>query len=582
MSDEAKAGPAWKRVYTLETLPEEYRGRLERLAALAEPEHGSGPYLRPTDDPAREFLEFLNYGPRMTEARDEIAARYPKPDNGPDAKAARTQYILEERLRAAWAFLAGMWRATFARFRELEGDRELESGAELFQEVVARIRAHYYLEEEWHYTICGLFVMQAWAVRAGALPAVFYLYFGGSMSSGKSNILQLIALLTDGLMLENVSPSAVARVISSDGEGRALLLDEIDVERGQELDDVMAALLRSGYRRNGPPYVRWNAKEKKAESFSVFGPKAGSYRSSLDPALQSRGFVIPTAKPTGEDYYGLVLANLWPRTADLVPRLRDWGAAATRRWPGEVLEETAHSPEFQADLRRVTGMLGANRESELVTIALLVARMVPIDAASSLQNAAELRKVEISEDQAEAIEELREVTLANLAKTVSFAADGHEVYRVAQKSVRDEISRRRKERQERPITPGRLALLRREWGVKDAWLVEYGHRIVWNLPKAFVDSVQTPPPGSSYSPTILPSTSLTEGNSPGYSHDASTDVKTDPRWEHGSTIGVPGGGYTPGDALSDKSGKASDTGGVREEAENWTVPKSERSKEERK
>src|SRR5579864_6171088 len=104
--------------------------------------------------------------------------------------------------------------------------------------------------------------MQAWAARAEALPAVFYLYFGGAFSTGKSNVLSLVAALTDGLMLENVSPPALARVIE---KGRTILLDEIDVERGEELDDVMSALLRSGYRRNGPPYVRWNAKDKKPE-----------------------------------------------------------------------------------------------------------------------------------------------------------------------------------------------------------------------------------------------------------------------------------------------------------------------------
>ncbi len=168
------------------------------------------------------------------------------------------------------------WRiALKAARRRLERDEDereaSEDSAMLFDDVVERIRAHYYFEEEWHYTICALFVFQAWAVRAGALPAVFYLYFGGAFATGKSNILALVASLTDGLMLENVSPSAVARVVEN---ARTLLLDEFDVERGQELDDVMSALLRSGYRRNGPPYVRWNAKERKADVVPVFGPKS--------------------------------------------------------------------------------------------------------------------------------------------------------------------------------------------------------------------------------------------------------------------------------------------------------------------
>jgi hypothetical protein len=371
---------------------------------------------------------------------------------------------------------------------EPAGDTGREDGPQLFRDVKERIREHYYFEEEWHYTIAALFVMQAWAARAEALPAVFYLYFGGAFSTGKSNVLSLMASLTDGHMLENVSPPALARVME---KGRTVLLDEVDVQRGEELDDVMSALLRSGYRRNGPPYVRWNAKEKKPEILPIFGPKAGTFRSALDPALQSRGFVVPTAKPIGEAHYGLVLANLWPKTGELVPRLKTWSSRVSKDWSPEALEALARTPEFQGRVRAVAGELGANRESELLTIALLVAQMVPVDVVNSLSSARELRAVEISEDQAEALSELRDVVLGNLAKTVTFSSDGHEIYRVVQKTVRDTLNARRRDRQERPVTTGRLALLRRELGVKDAWLISPQNRLSWNLPTTFVEKLKT-------------------------------------------------------------------------------------------
>ncbi len=435
-------------------------------------------------------------------------------------------------------------------------------GKALFGEVQAALRGHYFFEDDWHYTMAALFIMQAWAVRAGALPAVFYLYFGGQFSSGKSNILSLIATLSDGLLLENVSPSALARMIEN---ARTVLLDEIDVQRGEELDDVMSALLRSGYRRNGPPYRRWNAKEKQPESIPIFGPKVGTFRSALDPALQSRGFVVPTAKPIGEAHYDLVLANLWPHVSDLVPRLRAWGKQTATRWPDGALEALARTAEFQSRVRKVVGKLGANRESELLTIALLVAQMAGVDVVESLSSATALRAVEISEDQAEAIDEVRLATLDNLSKVIAFNAGGEEVYRVAQKAVRDLVNSRRGERKERPLTTGRLALLRRELGVKDAWLAEKGHALHWNLPRAFVDSIRSPPaggdtpPGASPQPPHLPSTPPPPPVLPrtdAHSGEADSRQRPLPSGEEGSTRGVPGGVTlnpgacrTPGDGV---------------------------------
>lgn|GEM_PF-3446399 len=460
------------------------------------------------------------------------------------------------------------------------------NGPTLFAEVVERIRAHFYFEEEWHYTICALFVFQAWVVRAGALPATFYLYFGGAFSTGKSNILSLVASLTDGLMFENVSPPALARVIE---KGRTVLLDEIDVQRGQELDDVMSALLRSGYRRNGPPYVRWDAKEKKAEIIPVFGPKSGTYRSTLDPALQSRGFVIPTAKPIGEESYALVLANLWSKTGDLIPRLRAWGKTVAKKWDPETLEALANTPGFQAEVRKVAGRLGANRESELLTIALLVARMIPVDVSVQLSSAKELRNLEVSEDQAEALEELRDVVLSIMSRTVTFAADGHEVYRVVQRGVRDAINLRHKDRQEKPITNSRLVLLRREFGVKDSWLVEPGHSVAWNLPKAFVDSIApkpleeakvSPPPGgplqAPYPPSVTQSNPLPPFVPPSVTKGYSNVSGEGGGGGHGGTKGAISGGGGSETPVEPPSLPPSDAAPALEESENWTVPRSSR------
>ena len=106
--------------------------------------------------------------------------------------------------------------------------------------------------------------------------------------------------------------------------------------------------------------------------------------------------MVPTAKPIGEAHYSLVLANLWPKTGELVPRLRGWSARVGKDWSPDALEALARTTEFQSRVRAVAGELGANRESELLTIALLVAQMVPVDVVNSLSSARELRAVEIS------------------------------------------------------------------------------------------------------------------------------------------------------------------------------------------
>ena len=458
--------------------------------------------------------------------------------------------------------------------------------AALFREVVERVRAHYYFEEEWHYTITGLFIFQAWAVRAGALPAVFYVFYGGRFGSGKSNVLYLVSALTDGLLVENVSPSALARSMET---GRAVMLDEIDVSRGSELDDIMAALLRSGYRRNGPPYVRWDAKAKKREEIPIFGPKAGTFRSTLDPALQSRGFTIPTGKPIGEGGFDLVLANLWSRTSDLVPRLRAWGKAAAREWSSDRLEQLARSPEFRVELKAIAGEVGANRESELLAIALLVAHMIPADVGPSLLSAKLLREVEVSEEQTEALEEVRDVVLATMSRTVTFAEGGAEVYRVVQRTVRDAISLRRKDRQERPITPSRLALLRREMGVKDVWLRDHHGSLIWNLPKAFVEGLReattesTPHTVSKTTQNTL--SGDTPGNTPHPHLNPSPDglstphPLTDPSLNPSSAVsdvseGSGGGPVRGGGVDPDPPSQP-----LREETENWTIPRKDRKRE---
>lgn len=354
-------------------------------------------------------------------------------------------------------------------------------GPQLFKDTRSLIALHYYFEESWHYTIVTLFVFEAKC--ALALPAVFYLFFGGAKGSGKSNILDLLCTLTRGLKCENISVSALARSMEN---GRAVFVDEIDADRGKENNEVRDALLRQGYKANAAPYMRWDAAKKKREEIEIYGPKAATYRSGLnDDALRDRGFQIPTVKATGESGYDYVLRNLWQNTEDIPKRLDEWSRSAVQAFPRDKLKEIAYSAEFKKKVKRVVEELGANRESELVTIALLVAEMAGVDVVEELNAAVRTRETS-NEDTADDLEALSEV-VQNLAETgCAKTLVGSGLVRIKQSLVKHELNRRRKEQNDRPISDRRLAMLRRELGVSESWLSKPGNAVIWNLPERFV------------------------------------------------------------------------------------------------
>ena len=156
-------------------------------------------------------------------------------------------------------------------------------GPVVFESTISTLRAHYFFESEWHYVLVALFVLQARIVTC--LPAVFYLFFGGRFGTGKTNILRLIADLTGGLLLENVSVAALARTIT---EGRVVCIDEFDVSRGKDVDEVRDALVRQGYKATAAPYMRWNAAAKEVERFPStarkYWPSGGQSRTLCNRA----------------------------------------------------------------------------------------------------------------------------------------------------------------------------------------------------------------------------------------------------------------------------------------------------------
>ncbi len=418
-------------------------------------------------------------------------------------------------------------------------------GPGLFREVVSVLKRHYFMDEDWHYAVSALGVLQSYL--APILPRVFYLFYGGRFGSGKTNILDLMAHLTGGLLLENVSPAALARVLGDpEHPARTLCIDEADVERGRDLMEVRDALIRQGYRVTAAPYVRWDPAKKTTESVPIYGMKVLSYRGGLDDALTSRGFTIPTATPDGESGFDYVLRNLAPQVGDLPRRLAVWGREVARAWPQERVAALYETDNFRSKVKAAVaeGRFGANRDSELAAVAVLVAEVAGADLTAELRAASELRKVALTDSEGSLVEELRDAILAEAGAVASKLDSTEPEVRVRQKALKDRVNRELKGRGERPVSDKSLASARRNLGVKDAWLRTPQRRVVYVLPSSFIRSLRgdSTPLGSPDSPDSL----------------SRPDVKGEPSEpsESRGEPGRPGSDPDPGDLFGGRSTRA--------------------------
>jgi hypothetical protein len=321
----------------------------------------------------------------------------------------------------------------------------------------------------------------------------FYLFFGGRFGTGKTNILRLIADLSDGILLENVSVTALARIVRN---GKVVCIDEFDVSRGRDVDEVRDALVRQGYKATAAPYTRWNVSTKDMEVVPIYGPKALAFRGAIEDALQSRGFLVPTATPKGEESYSLVLRNLFPELGAAASRSALWGMRAVVEFPPERVREIAESLEFREKVKAVVRELGANRDSELMTVALLTAEIAGVDVLKTLKAAAEQREASAADSGDEAIEELANV-VADLTRAAPRAlGDDGGSTSLKQTTVLRELNTRRRAAGKQTLGSQRMASCRREIGVKDGWLRNVHRASWWVLPQEFVEGLQRTITGS--------------------------------------------------------------------------------------
>jgi len=362
-------------------------------------------------------------------------------------------------------------------------------GRELFPILKTTITNHFYFEENWHPVIVTLFAFEAKC--ALLLPVVFYLYFGGSMGSGKTNLLDLLRLLVRGVTCENVSMRALAEAMRT---APAVLMDEIDVQRGKEITEVRNSMMRQGYKKTAAPYRRYDVATQSVVDIPIYGPKAGTFRGVLkDDALLDRGFTIPTMKAIEkfkEHSFDYVLRNFWPEFGNLPDGLDEWGRLASSAFTEARLKELAWSREFREKVKKATIEMGANRESELVSIALLVAEMAGVDIINELHQACDM-KAKTAESNADILEVLTDVVV-ELCNNYLRMNDNCDKIRLRQTDIKRAVNiKREMDGEHNPISDLTLKVLRDEVGVKRSWLTKSGNAMFWNLPRDFVKELAT-------------------------------------------------------------------------------------------
>jgi hypothetical protein len=440
---------------------------------------GGGPL--PPDLPALPDLRDLWHpgGTHHTELLKQSAA---KAHDGKDAETIYHELVAwrEAHLSDPHAHpdkeLRQLAESAVAKF---QSERPPADSAVLFRDLVETWKVHAYLPNEWEYRVLALFSLQS--RLAPRLPRVFYLFMAGTKGSGKTTILDHISEVCRALRFQNVSLPTLARAM---GERPAptVAIDEYDTTTGDRgTDEARNALVRQGYKANAAPFKRSEVSGGKVVpvEFPIYGPKALTFHRGVEDALQDRGFILPTEK--GKDYAYVVRA-ISPKWADLIPRLDAWGEVARSNLDPARLLERVEALDFQSKVGRVLGTLGASRNAELVTVAVLVAEAAGVDLEVELRDALAAKEREATENEWVGV-------LADLLPPLAHSAPKLEeapFYVVKQSVVKAELDKARKERRLPPCSATEFAGFRRDLGVRSEWVRIRGKVKYWHMPEAFV------------------------------------------------------------------------------------------------
>lgn len=346
------------------------------------------------------------------------------------------------------------------------------NGPSLFREVGDVLRHYVALDEGWEYDVASLWVLMA--VSSGALSAVFSVVCSERQGKGKTTALRLLSKLTGTLNASDISPAALVHWLKDHRNG-AVCIDEFDVTRDAERDSALAAVVRTGYTRDGS-YERWDPMARRADSCPTFGAKALGYRGKVDDATEDRVFILPLRPSVpGRNGARLVTRNNRLQLGSLPERLRKWGEIAAAQPQLEDSESDAWLSKIEAVIGKDN--IGANRETQLADVGLRVCQLGGVDLAVSLQAAFGIRREVASANISTELEEAREVLA--LFETNALTKDASFIV-VRQREFMERLNAQRSERGLRPLRDG--AKLRTDRGIRPTWLTHPRNKVTWNIP----------------------------------------------------------------------------------------------------
>ncbi|MBI3332137.1 hypothetical protein HYZ99_04240 [Candidatus Peregrinibacteria bacterium] len=261
--------------------------------------------------------------------------------------------------------------------------------ADLQNFINVKLREYVELSDERHFHCLSLWIIATYYFRL--FPAFPYLHITGEYQSGKTKVLQMLALLSFNgeLLTSTSSPASVIRLVHANGT--TCCLDEVEHlwnaqdEHSRSLQDV----LRSGYKR-GVSVFKCEPGKKKGQfdvvNYDPYSPKALGGIERLEQALASRCIQIVMLRSTND-----VLLN-----KEVEIESNEWSDLRALLYPTALCSYPAVE-EARRSLQ-VTDVIG--REAELwrplLTIAKATGSQSLIDTIIAL--AKEVRDVRRSED----------------------------------------------------------------------------------------------------------------------------------------------------------------------------------------
>ncbi len=175
--------------------------------------------------------------------------------------------------------------------------------ADLHNFISVKLREYVELSDKRHFDCLSLWVIATYYFRL--FPAFPYLHITGEYQSGKTKVLQMLALLSFNgeLLTSTSSPASIVRLVHSNGT--TCCLDEVEHlwnaqdDHSRSLQDV----LRNGYKR-GASVLKCEPGKRKGHfeivKYDPYSPKALGGIERLEQALASRCIQIVMLRSTND------------------------------------------------------------------------------------------------------------------------------------------------------------------------------------------------------------------------------------------------------------------------------------------